>query len=75
MPAVPPPVPPPGAAKKTAMGSAGLAHAAGELRTMSAGFPATRVVGCGVTHSRVLASCAASSPDSVCRETVMGENT
>jgi hypothetical protein len=51
-------------------GSPGPAHAHGELRTTSAGFPATKVVGCGETHSRVLASCAASSPDTVCRETV-----
>jgi hypothetical protein len=69
------PPPPPDAAKKTAMGSPGPAHARGELRTMSAGFPATRVVGCGETHSRVLASCAASSPDTVCRETVVRQPT
>jgi hypothetical protein len=37
---------------------------------MSAGLPATKVVGCGETNSRVLASCAASSPDTACRETV-----
>jgi hypothetical protein len=69
------PPPPPAAAKKTAMGSPGPAHARGELRTMSAGFPATRVVGCGETHSRVLASCAASSPDTVSRETVARQPT
>src|ERR1700734_761745 len=50
-------------------------RAHGELRTTSAGFPATRVVGCGETHSRVLAICAASSPDTVCRETVARQPT
>ena len=69
------PPPPPAAAEKTAMGSPGPAHARGELRTISAGFPATRVVGCGETHSRVLASCAASSPDTACRETVARQPT
>jgi hypothetical protein len=34
----------------TATGSPGPAHARGELRTVSAGFPATKVVGCGETE-------------------------
>ena len=57
------------------MESPGPAHARGELRTTSAGFPATKVVGCGETHSRVLANRAASSPDTVCRETVARQPT
>jgi hypothetical protein len=57
------------------MGSSGPAHARGELRTTSAGFPATKVVGCGETHSPVLASCAASSPDTVSKETVARQPT
>ena len=66
---------PSGTARNTLMGSSGPAHARGELRTTSAGFPATKVVGCGETHSRVLASCAASSPDTASRETVARQPT
>jgi hypothetical protein len=58
-----------GAANSGSMESPGPAHARGELRT-PAGFPATKVVGCGETYSRVLANRAASSPDTVRRETV-----
>ena len=57
------------------MGSPGLAHAPGELRTTSAGIPATKVVGYGDTHSRTLASCVAASPDTVCRETAARQPT
>jgi hypothetical protein len=52
------------------MGSSGPAHARGELRTTSGGFPATKVVGYGETHSRVLANGATSGPDTVSGETV-----